>query len=198
MAIRRYIDSAAIKRYIDVAVRRELRRIFRDSIVDDLRRLWKEVELNSSELGQARPSLKILIDMYERPKNVSPDILGKNKVHFAKLVQKAIEKSPSRSASVAKAGVVIRNLIPQIERESSAKWVGGSDVPTSGPNPYKAGEYKQYQLRENVHGSTPVKESTGERTSYMTRRNGMVTGFGVSKGKNDSMRRIKRYRKFDW
>lgn len=197
MGIRRYIDGNVIRRYIDTAVRREIRRLFRDSILDDLRTLWRIVNQEADNLGQARPSLKILIDMYEHPKG-DVTTLMRNKLNFAKIAQKAIDKAKSPNAMAARAVVIIKNIISDIMKENAATTVNkGSNIPTSGANPYRAGEYKQYQLSYNVP-SVQKEEYTGPRKSYMVRKNGEITSTGYNPGKKDSLRRTKRYRKFGW
>lgn len=149
MASRRYIDGALIKRYIDRAVRREIRRIvFRDALIADIRTLVDLVKDNES-LYKVHIPLRTLYMMFASPKPVDPQTLYKNRAHYAQLVLNELNRAPNFPGK-NKALSIAKNVLSGIKTDYDNHVLSGSKIPTSGDNPYRQGDYKQSQLSYNV------------------------------------------------
>lgn len=123
-----------VRRYIDYAVKREVKRVlFRDSLLQNINELIAICNKDEKNLGQARPSLKVLKNIVEQPKNMSLEKIEENKKHFAKNIIKAVSKG---AASVF--GKLAENKAKQIfDLINKSSVVSGSSIPTSGDRPYR-------------------------------------------------------------
>lgn len=124
-----------IRRYIDYAVKREIRRVFhRDSLSDLIGKLFKLCNENPAELGHVRPSLKVLNNIVENPKNYSLVDMQKNKVHFAKKIIQGLARVSANTIKNKLAQKLAKDIFNTVKNEHVTT---GSEFTTSSERPYR-------------------------------------------------------------
>lgn len=167
-----------IRRYIDYAVKREIRRVFhRDGALDIIKQINSLVLREPDNLGASstvKQSLKVLTSMVESPNVTSPDKLIKNKIHFATLLSKAIGKVASTVFS-AQAERLATSLVKLFNQEKQNAF--GSSTPLYKLNPAeeemrknRITNYNNVSQREyNLTHSTGDFQGKGKGLSFQER-----------------------------